>query len=150
MRAEVQKAVDEVNAHVGPVEQIKKFKILAHDLTQETGELTPTLKVKRNVVHEKFADVVDSVYAAARASVASRLRCGLATTRPTPADCSSGAVPARRRCATASVEPSSERRRRADGLLAHGLLAIELAAVPVAVRARSRSRGSGSARRCST
>jgi len=62
VRAEVQKAVDEVNSHVGPVEQIKRFEILDHDLSQETGELTPTLKVKRNVVHEKFADVVDRVY----------------------------------------------------------------------------------------
>ena len=66
VRAEVQKVVDEVNSHVGPVEQIKRFEILDHDLSQETGELTPTLKVKRNVVHEKFADVVDRVYAAPR------------------------------------------------------------------------------------
>jgi long-chain acyl-CoA synthetase len=66
VRAEVQEAVDEVNSHVGPVEQIKRFEILDHDLSQETGELTPTLKVKRNVVHEKFADVVDRVYAAPR------------------------------------------------------------------------------------
>ncbi len=62
VREEVQKAIDEVNSHVGPVEQIKRFEILDHDLSQETGELTPTLKVKRNVVHEKFADVVDRIY----------------------------------------------------------------------------------------
>jgi long-chain acyl-CoA synthetase len=62
VRAEVQKAIDEVNSHVGPVEQIKRFLILDHDLSQETGELTPTLKVKRNVVHEKYADVVDELY----------------------------------------------------------------------------------------
>jgi long-chain acyl-CoA synthetase len=66
VRAEVQKAIDEVNAAVGPVEQIKRFEILDHDLSQETGELTPTLKVKRNVVHEKFAGVVDEVYGAPR------------------------------------------------------------------------------------
>jgi long-chain acyl-CoA synthetase len=66
VQAEVQKVVDEVNSHVGPVEQIKRFEILDHDLSQETGELTPTLKVKRNVVHEKFADLVDRVYAAPR------------------------------------------------------------------------------------
>jgi long-chain acyl-CoA synthetase len=66
VREEVQKAVDEVNSHVGPVEQIKRFEILDHDLSQETGELTPTLKVKRNVVHEKFADVVDRIYSAPR------------------------------------------------------------------------------------
>jgi long-chain acyl-CoA synthetase len=44
------------------VEQIKKFKILPHDLSQETGELTPTLKVKRNVVNEKFAGEIDALY----------------------------------------------------------------------------------------
>jgi long-chain acyl-CoA synthetase len=63
VRAEVQKAIDEVNSHVGPVEQIKRFTILDHDLSQETGELTPTLKVKRNVVHEKYADLVEQTYA---------------------------------------------------------------------------------------
>jgi long-chain acyl-CoA synthetase len=66
VREVVQKAIDEVNSHVGPVEQIKRFAILDHDLSQETGELTPTLKVKRNVVHEKYADLVDGTYAAAR------------------------------------------------------------------------------------
>jgi long-chain acyl-CoA synthetase len=62
MQAEVQKAVDAVNAKVGPVEQIKRFKILPADLSQETGELTPTLKVKRNVVNEKFTAEIDKLY----------------------------------------------------------------------------------------
>jgi long-chain acyl-CoA synthetase len=66
VRTEIQQAIDEVNSHVGPVEQIKRFEILDHDLSQETGELTPTLKVKRNVVHEKYADLVDRIYAAPR------------------------------------------------------------------------------------
>jgi long-chain acyl-CoA synthetase len=66
VRAEVQKAIDDVNSRVGPVEQIKRFAILDHDLSQETGELTPTLKVKRNVVHEKYADLVEETYAAGR------------------------------------------------------------------------------------
>jgi long-chain acyl-CoA synthetase len=63
MRAEVQKALDGVNARLARVEQIKKFKILPHDLTQETGELTPTMKVKRNVVVDKFADEIQALYA---------------------------------------------------------------------------------------
>ena len=63
MRAEIQKVLDEVNSHVGRVEQIKKFKVLPHDLSQETGELTPTLKVKRNVVNEKFTPDIEELYA---------------------------------------------------------------------------------------
>jgi long-chain acyl-CoA synthetase len=62
MRAEVQKVVDEVNSKVGRVEQIKKFKILPHDLSQETGELTPTLKVKRNIVADKYEADIEALY----------------------------------------------------------------------------------------
>jgi long-chain acyl-CoA synthetase len=62
VQALVQEAVTQVNSRVGPVEQIKKFTILPHDLTQETGELTPTLKVKRNVVYEKYAGELDRMY----------------------------------------------------------------------------------------
>jgi long-chain acyl-CoA synthetase len=64
MRAEVQQAVQQVNSAVGRVEQIKKFTILPQDLSQPTGELTPTLKVKRNVVNEKFADEIEALYTA--------------------------------------------------------------------------------------
>ncbi len=62
VNAMVQEAVDEVNSKVARVEQVKKFTILDHDLTQETGELTPTLKVKRNVVYEKYGGVFDGMY----------------------------------------------------------------------------------------
>jgi long-chain acyl-CoA synthetase len=55
--------VERVNSRYAQVEQVKRFAILDHDLSQETGELTPTLKVKRNVVAEKYADVIDSLYA---------------------------------------------------------------------------------------
>ena len=62
VRALVQEAVDAVNSKVARVEEVKKFTILPHDLTQETGELTPTLKVKRNVVYDKYAGELDALY----------------------------------------------------------------------------------------
>ena len=64
----VQEALDRANARYAQVEQIKRFTILDHDLTQETGELTPTMKVKRNIVYERYADVFDELYALTRGS----------------------------------------------------------------------------------
>jgi long-chain acyl-CoA synthetase len=63
MRAILQKHLDQVNEKFARVEQVKKFEILPHDLSQETGELTPTMKVKRNVVTDKFEKDVDALYA---------------------------------------------------------------------------------------
>ncbi len=62
IRELIQQEVDRVNAKYAQVEQVKKFAILDHDLSQPTGELTPTLKVKRNVVNQKYADIFDSLY----------------------------------------------------------------------------------------
>ncbi len=58
----IQAALDRANAKYSSAEQIKKFFILDHDFSQETGELTPTLKVKRNVVAEKYAERFDALY----------------------------------------------------------------------------------------
>ena len=63
IRELIAEQVERANRHYAPVEQVKRFAILPHDLTQETGELTPTLKVKRNVVAEKYADVLNALYA---------------------------------------------------------------------------------------
>jgi long-chain acyl-CoA synthetase len=58
----IQSELDRANAKYASVEQVKRFFILDHDLSQETGELTPTLKVKRNIVNEKYADAFDALY----------------------------------------------------------------------------------------
>src|SRR5207253_9389717 len=52
----IQAELDRGNSHYAQVEQVKRFFILDHDLSQEPGELTPTLKVKRNIVNDKYAD----------------------------------------------------------------------------------------------
>jgi long-chain acyl-CoA synthetase len=54
--------VDHVNTELARVEQVKKFKVLARNLTVEDGELTPTLKVKRKKVYDHFADDIESMY----------------------------------------------------------------------------------------
>jgi len=63
VRELVQDHLDQVNSKYAQVEQIKRFRILDHDLSQEEGELTPTLKLKRNVVYERYAQQFDDLYA---------------------------------------------------------------------------------------
>jgi long-chain acyl-CoA synthetase len=58
----IQAELDAVNARYAQVEQIKRFKILASDFTLESGELTPSLKLKRNVIYENYADEFDALY----------------------------------------------------------------------------------------
>ncbi len=62
VRAVIQEDVDAVNQRFARIEQFKRFAILDRDLTQEHGELTPTLKVKRSVVYTKFADIFNELY----------------------------------------------------------------------------------------
>ncbi|MEI6372902.1 MAG: long-chain fatty acid--CoA ligase [Actinomycetes bacterium] len=62
VRADVQKAVDQLNAGLNKWETIKKFTILDHDFSIEDGELTPSLKVKRKVVEGKYSDLLNAMY----------------------------------------------------------------------------------------
>jgi long-chain acyl-CoA synthetase len=59
----VQKYIDELNAKEPSYSSIKKFQLLPADFSQETGELTPTLKVKRKFTYEKYKDIIDAFYA---------------------------------------------------------------------------------------
>jgi long-chain acyl-CoA synthetase len=62
VRAEIETALEAVNTDLARVEQVKKYTILPRELSIAEGELTPTLKVKRNVVHENFAAEIESMY----------------------------------------------------------------------------------------
>jgi long-chain acyl-CoA synthetase len=60
--AEIDAAVKQANLTVSHAESIRKFRILPIDFTEDTGELTPTMKVKRRVVAEKFANDIEAIY----------------------------------------------------------------------------------------
>jgi long-chain acyl-CoA synthetase len=62
VQALVQDVVDEANSHFAHVSQVKRFTVLDRDLSQDAGELTPTLKVKRKVVHSTHAGRYDELY----------------------------------------------------------------------------------------
>jgi long-chain acyl-CoA synthetase len=63
VHASIMAHVDEINKNFARVEQVKKISILPNDLSQESGELTPTLKVKRAVVASKHEDAIEALYA---------------------------------------------------------------------------------------
>jgi len=62
LRADVQEAIDDANKAVSKAESIRKFAILPHDWTEAGGQLTPSLKLKRNVVHKEAAGEIESLY----------------------------------------------------------------------------------------
>ena len=63
VRTEIQAAVDSANKAVSKAESIRKFEVLPTDFTEESGHLTPSLKLKRNVVMKDYGDVVERLYA---------------------------------------------------------------------------------------
>ncbi len=62
MHAEVERVVEQVNSRFARVETVKKFHLLPQPFSIDTGELTPTLKVKRRVVYERYAREIDAMY----------------------------------------------------------------------------------------
>jgi long-chain acyl-CoA synthetase len=58
----VEQEVQAVNRHLASYESIKYYRIVPHDFSQETGELTPSLKVKRKFVSQKYADLIEEMY----------------------------------------------------------------------------------------
>ncbi len=63
--AEVERAVEEANGHVARVEQIKRFHVVPDEWTPDSGEITPSLKLKRRVVLEKYASDIEAMYTGA-------------------------------------------------------------------------------------
>jgi len=68
LRAEVQGAIDDANKAVSKAESIRKFTVLAEDWTEDGGQLTPSLKLKRNVVHAESEQQIGDLYAGALSS----------------------------------------------------------------------------------
>ena len=58
----IQENIEELQQDFAPYEKVKRFTLLPQPFTMETGELTNTLKVKRRVVYEKYADIIDGMY----------------------------------------------------------------------------------------
>jgi long-chain acyl-CoA synthetase len=62
LRAEVEQAVEDANKAVSKAEAIRKFTILPEDWTEEAGQLTPSLKLKRNAVTREFREEIAALY----------------------------------------------------------------------------------------
>ncbi len=126
VQALIQQEIDRANAKYAQVEQVKKFVILDHDLSQPTGELTPTLKVKRNVVNETIRGPVRRAVRQLTCSRPHSCEHGKQM-RSDPSD--NGGLFVGRRPGTAPVhfralpKRGSELRQRVDGSLAGLMLA---------------------------
>jgi long-chain acyl-CoA synthetase len=66
LQALLKKDFDQINAKLASWETVKKFAVLATDFTEASGELTPSLKVKRKIVIERYQSVIDGLYASGR------------------------------------------------------------------------------------
>jgi long-chain acyl-CoA synthetase len=64
--SEIQKVIDGVNSNLASFETIKKFRIIPQDFMIEDGSLTPTLKVKRKVIMERYKDIINEMYSSSK------------------------------------------------------------------------------------
>ncbi|MDD3005862.1 MAG: long-chain fatty acid--CoA ligase, partial [Flavobacterium sp.] len=62
VNARIQRDIETFNAEFGNWEKIKKFRLLPAELTIENNELTPTLKLKRKIIHAKYASQIEDIY----------------------------------------------------------------------------------------
>ena len=67
VRGLIDQEVETANQHLAKYERVRAWRLLREEMTQESGELTPTQKVKRRVVHDKYADLIDAMYEDAEA-----------------------------------------------------------------------------------
>jgi long-subunit acyl-CoA synthetase (AMP-forming) len=61
-RAPVREIVDRVNGRLSSTEAVRRFAILDHDLSVEAGEVTPTLKIRRKAVSERYGSILENLY----------------------------------------------------------------------------------------
>ena len=62
----IQKEVSEINKSLGQVEEIKRFRLIADEWSPETGEMSPTLKLKRNVIAQKYSNIIEEIFTPAK------------------------------------------------------------------------------------
>ncbi len=62
VREEIARAVEAANAGLNRTEQIKRYRLLSEEWGPETGELTPSLKLRRRVIHDRYAEPIEALY----------------------------------------------------------------------------------------
>jgi long-chain acyl-CoA synthetase len=62
VQAELKREIAEINARFAPIAQVKRFCVLSRELSQQEGEITASLKIKRGLVQERYAEHIDRLY----------------------------------------------------------------------------------------
>jgi len=70
----IQKEVSEINKTLGQVEEIKRFRLVPDEWSPETGEMSPTLKLKRNILSKKYSEVIDEIFSTSRGEEESQVK----------------------------------------------------------------------------